>query len=132
MAVLYVAAGFLGVRLSAREWLVMTLLILIGLIPFTVLGVLLGHMVTSDAIGPATGGLTALFAILGGSWGPLAQTGTLHRIAEALPSYWLAQAAKAATDHTDWPVQAWAVVAAWTVLLTIVATKAYQRDTARP
>ncbi|TDB83043.1 ABC transporter permease [Actinomadura sp. KC216] len=132
MAVLSIAAAFIGVRLSASGWLIMTGLVLVGLIPFTVLGVLIGHLVTSDAIGPATGGTTALFALLGGSWGPLAQTGTLHRIAEALPSYWLVQAARAAIDQTDWPLRAWVVVAVWTGLLTVLATRAYRRDTARP
>ena len=39
------AAGTaLGVRLSAEEWLTMIGLLLVGLIPFAVLGVLLGHL----------------------------------------------------------------------------------------
>jgi len=35
------------------------------------LGILLGHVLTTDSIGPAIGGLTALFALLGGVWFPV-------------------------------------------------------------
>jgi len=69
LVVLYAAGTSLGVRLSAGEWLTMTVLLLIGLIPFAVLGILLGHLLSVDSMGPAMGGTTTLFALLGGSWG---------------------------------------------------------------
>ena len=36
------------------------------------------------------GGLTALLSILGGAWFPIASSGTMHDIAQLVPSYWLA------------------------------------------
>ena len=45
------ACGFGGVH-----WVEMTVLILIGLMPFAVLGILLGHLLTVDSMGPAIGG----------------------------------------------------------------------------
>jgi ABC-2 type transport system permease protein len=39
----------------------MTGLILVGLVPFAGLGIVMGHRLTSDSIGPAMGGTTALF-----------------------------------------------------------------------
>ena len=92
IGLLYLAGTSLGVRLAPADWVTMTVLILIGLIPFAVLGILLGHLLTVDSMGPALGGLTALFALLGGAWGPITSSGVLHRFAEALPSYWLVQA----------------------------------------
>jgi len=65
IACLYIAGISLGVRLSGEEWLTMTALILIGLIPFAVLGILLGHVLTVDSMGPAMGGITALLALFG-------------------------------------------------------------------
>ncbi len=62
---LYVAGTSLGVSLSASEWLEMTGLILVGLIPFAALGITLGHMLTPESIGPAMGGGIALLALLG-------------------------------------------------------------------
>ena len=53
IGLLYRSGAMLGVRLSAGSWLTMTGLILVGLIPFAVLGVLLGHLFTVDSMGPA-------------------------------------------------------------------------------
>jgi ABC-2 type transport system permease protein len=130
--VLLVLAGlWLGVRLSMADWVTMTVLILIGLIPFAVLGILLGHLLTVDSMGPAIGGLTALFVLLGGAWGPIASDGVLHQLVEGLPSYWLVQAGKSAVGGDGWPATAWIVIAVWTLALTALAVYVYQRDTAR-
>jgi ABC-2 type transport system permease protein len=129
--VLYVAGISLGVRLPVSGWLTMTVLILIGLIPFAVLGILIGHLLTADSIGPAIGGLTALFALLGGAWGPVLGEGALRTISKGLPSYWLVQAGKSAVTGEGWPLVAWIVVAVWTLVLSVLAVRVYQRDTAR-
>jgi len=132
LAVLYLAGTSLGVRLSAGQWLTMSALILIGLVPFAVLGVLLGHLLGIDSIGPAMGGITALLALLGGAWGPLVSNGTLLDIVKVIPSYWLVQAAKTSLGPSGWPpAEAWAVIGGWTVALALVATRVYQRDTTR-
>jgi ABC-2 type transport system permease protein len=89
---LFILGTAFGVRLGAATWLTMTGLVLVGLIPFAVLGILLGHLLSPDAMGPAMGGITALFALLGGAWGPVISSGALHAAAELLPSYWLVQA----------------------------------------
>jgi ABC-2 type transport system permease protein len=110
----------------------MTGLLLVALIPFAILGILLGHLVRIDAIGPALGGVVSLFALLGGAWGPLASTGVLHKIIEWLPSYWLVQAGATALGRGGWPpARAWIVVAVWTAGLALLAMHAYRRDTAR-
>jgi ABC-2 type transport system permease protein len=88
LAALYVAGSSLGVSLTAHAWAQMTGLILIGLIPFAALGIVIGHLVTPDSIGPVMGGATALLALLGGTWFPITG-GAMQKIGEALPSYWL-------------------------------------------
>jgi ABC-2 type transport system permease protein len=131
IVVLYAVGGALGVRLSAGQWLTMTGLLLAGLVPFAVIGIMLGHLLKADSMGPALGGITALFALLGGAWGPLATNGALLDIAKCLPSYWLVQAGKTAVGGHGWPAQAWIVVAAWTLACCLLAVRVYQRDTAR-
>ncbi len=131
IAVLYLAGVWLGVRLPAGDWLTMTGLILVGLIPFAVLGILVGHLLSVDAMGPAIGGLTALFALLGGAWGPITGDGFLHVLAEGLPSYWLVQAGTSVVTGNGWPATAWLVVGLWTVGLTALAVSVYRRDTER-
>jgi ABC-2 type transport system permease protein len=131
IVLLYLAGTSLGVRLTAGEWVRMTGLVLIGLVPFAVIGILLGHLLTVDSLGPAMGGITALFAIFGGAWGPLASEGFMHAFAESLPSYWLVQAGKVALGGDPWPPQAWLVIGVWTAVLIPLAATVYRRDTAR-
>ncbi len=52
LVVLYLAGSWLGVRLDVKEWLTMTLLILVGLIPFAVIGIMFGHLLKPDSLGP--------------------------------------------------------------------------------
>jgi ABC-2 type transport system permease protein len=128
---LYAAGAVLGVSLSAREWLEMTGLLLVGLIPFAALGIALGHVLTPDSIGPAMGGGVSLLAFLGGTWFPLGNHGFLHDVGQLLPSYWLVQASHVALGGSAWPGKAWLVIAIWTGVLSSLAVRAYRRDTGR-
>jgi ABC-2 type transport system permease protein len=131
IVVLYGSGIALGVSLGAGRWLEMTGLILVALVPFAALGILLGHLLTADSIGPAIGGLVSLLALVSGTWFPLGSHGFLHDIAQFLPSYWLVQASHVSLGGHAWTAGGWIVVAAWTAVLTILARFAYLRDTAR-
>jgi ABC-2 type transport system permease protein len=129
LGLLYIAGASLGVSLSAGTWLKMTGLIAIALLPFAALGIAIGHLLTVDSTGPATGGLVSLLAIVSGTWFPV--TGFLHDIGQFVPSYWLVQAARISTHGQGWGALAWAVVVGWTAVLTVLAGFAYRRDTGR-
>jgi ABC-2 type transport system permease protein len=131
LAVLYVAGASMGVSLKAGGWLEMTGLILAGLIPFAALGIALGHLFTPDSIGPAIGGGVALLGLLGGTFFPLGHHGFLAQLAQYLPSYWLVQASHAGVGGHSWAAKGWVVVAAWTLVLSVLAIRAYRRDTGR-
>jgi ABC-2 type transport system permease protein len=130
IVLLYAAGLALGVRLSVVTWLEMTALLLVGLIPFAAIGILIGQLLSSDSVGPAIGGMTALFSLLGGVWYPVGSS-ALHWVAVALPSYWLVQASRLAIGG-HWPLSGWLVVAAWSAAGTALAPWAYRRDTQRP
>jgi ABC-2 type transport system permease protein len=127
---LYAAGMILGVRLPIGEWLAMTGLILVGLIPFAAAGIYLGHKLTVDSVGPAIGGGTALLALVSGTWFPV-QSGFLHDVAQGLPSYWLVQANRVALGGGGWGARGWLVVAAWSAVLIVLAARAYRDDTGR-
>ncbi|MGA3215756.1 MAG: ABC transporter permease [Acidimicrobiales bacterium] len=132
IAVLCMAGLALGVQLSVVQWLTMIGLLLVGLVPFAVLGILFGHVLKVDSLGPALGGSTSLLALLGGAYGPLATGGVFLALVKCLPSYWLVQAGKSALGTSGWPpAEAWIVIAVWTVALAGLARRAYERDTAR-
>jgi ABC-2 type transport system permease protein len=125
------AGTTLGVRLPADRWLSMTALMLVALIPFAALGILGGHLLTTDTIGPAMGGSTALFAFLGGTWYPISSHGVMHAISECLPSYWLVRASHVALGGSGWTATGWIVIAVWTIGAAGLAGWAYRRDTGR-
>jgi ABC-2 type transport system permease protein len=126
------AGTAMGVRLSATEWLTLVGLLLVGLIPFAVLGILLGHLLKSDSSAVAMGGIVTLFALLGGVYGfQIAKSGPMFAVIKAIPSYWLVQAGKVALRHGSWPAEGWIVIAVWTVLLAALAVLVYKRDTHR-
>lgn len=130
MILLFAAGLTLDVRLDADVWLQMTGLILIGTIPFALLGVLIGHLAASDQVGPLMGGLVSLFAFLGGAWFDISDS-TLGDISKFIPSYWLVQAGRGSVLGQGWSAQGWTVVAVWAVALGVLATWAYRRDTQR-
>lgn len=131
LGALYAAGVTLGVDLSLSAWLSMTGLLLVGLVPFALFGILLGHLLTPDSIGPTIGGAAALLATVGGSWFPITH-GALKSIAERTPSYWLVQASHLGIGGKAWSPQGWITMMAWTLVLAALAHHAYQRDTHHP
>jgi ABC-2 type transport system permease protein len=129
LGLLYVAGATLGVSMPAATWLKMTGLIALGLLPFAALGIALGHLLTVDSTGPATGGLVSLLALVSGTWFPA--TGFLHTIGQWIPSYWLVQAGRISLHGHGWGTQGWAVVLGWTAVLGVLAAVAFVRDTGR-
>ncbi len=129
--VLSVAGAAMGVRIPAGRWLEMVGLILVGLIPFAALGILIGHLLSVESIGPAMGGGIALLAFLGGTWFPIPDHGALHVVGQALPSYWLVQAGHIALGGAAWGTRGWIVMAAWSIVLARLAMRAFERDTTR-
>ncbi|MGH3470896.1 MAG: ABC transporter permease [Nocardioidaceae bacterium] len=125
IVLLYVAGLVLGVRFPAGQWLQMTGLVLVGLIPMAIFGILIGHLISPDSIGPVMGGVGSLFALLGGAW--FLPTGLLSTLGQLLPSYWLCQAGRLSIAGESWPAKGWVVVAIWTVALTVLAASAYRR-----
>jgi ABC-2 type transport system permease protein len=132
IAALCLAGTTLGVRLSAAHWLMVIGMLLVGLVPFAVLGILLGHLIPADSMLPAVGGSVIVFCLLGGAYGFLiATSGAMFQVIRALPSYWLVQAGKTAAGGHGWPSQAWIVIAVWTVVLVPIAVLTYKRNTSR-
>jgi ABC-2 type transport system permease protein len=130
LCALYISGALLGVSLPVGRWLGMTGLIVVGLLPFAALGILVGHLVNTDSVGPLMGGLVSILAFLSGTWFPIT-SGFLHAFGQFLPSWWLVQARNVALNGNAWGLRGWVTVAAWTAILAAAAAWAYRRDTAR-
>jgi ABC-2 type transport system permease protein len=132
LVLLYASGIALGVRLPISQWLEMTGLVLVALVPFAVIGIALGHLLNDDAAGAAIGIGGSLFAFLGGTWFPITGGGAFVQFCRLLPSWWLVQAGHVGlAAGNPWGGEAWLVVAAWTVVGAAIAAWAYRRDTRR-
>jgi ABC-2 type transport system permease protein len=133
VALLYASGIALGVRIPFDNWLRMTGLVFVALVPFAALGIALGHLLTIDSLGPAMGGITSLFAFLGGTWFPITGGGFFVGLCKVLPSFWLVRAGQIGLGgETDpWGPRGWLTIVAWALACAAFAMWAYRRDTAR-
>ena len=131
IVVLYALGIMDGVSMSLKDWLEMTALILIGLAPFGALGIVLGHLLNIDSIGPVVGGGGAILAMLGGVWFPITGGGFIYHLARLTPTYWLVQAGHITIGGQPWGWMGWTVIASWTAIATLLAVIAYRRDTGK-
>jgi ABC-2 type transport system permease protein len=131
LAVLYGAGLLFGVHLSITQWLAMTGLFLVGLLPFTILGVMIGHLLKTDSMGPVTGGLSTLFLLVGGGFGSLGGSGLVREIFRLIPSFWLIRAGAVSLGGAPWPLEGWLVIVIWSIGFAAVANRVYRRDTGR-
>ncbi len=131
MVVLFICGASLGVHLPAEEWLRMTALILVGLVPFAAAGITLGHLLTPDSIGPALGGGSRCWRSWAapGSRSPPAAC-CIRSPGTSPPTGWCRPATWPSAGKA-WDAQGWLVVLGWTVALTLLARRVYIRDTAR-
>jgi ABC-2 type transport system permease protein len=133
VAVFAAGAVIDGVSLGAARWLAVAASVLVSLLPIAALGVWIGYLARADGIQALAGGVSSLLSLLGGLWIPVESFP--HWLADgvqALPMYWIAQAGRSALagGWVGWPGAA--VIAGWTAVLTVLAARAYRRDTARP
>lgn len=129
LVLLFLAGASLGVRLTAAQWLELTGLLLVGIAPLAVLGLVLGYLLPGDALTGAVGGIVILLSLFGGVYGfQLASSGPLLDVMKALPSYWLVLAGDATVNRGNWPAQAWITIAVWVVVLVPVAVLAFRRS----
>jgi ABC-2 type transport system permease protein len=104
-------------------------LLLIGLVPFVLMGLILGHIIATDALVQVMGWLVVFFALFGGAFGSLFNKGAMLTSVKLLPSYWLVHAGSSALHHGDWPAEGWIVLACWTAALIPLAVFVYRHDT---
>ena len=123
-----------GVSLDARGWLRVTLGVWIAVIPFAVLGLLLGQVGTAESMQSITGIVMMVMSLIGGIFIPIdGMPSGLLAVSKVLPSYWLAQVGRGAVT-SDLSVslgQAVLVLAGWTLVLGLAVVRRYRRDSAR-
>lgn len=129
------AAGWLtgDVHLSGGQWAEVIGLCWLALLPMSAVGVGLGYLARGDTAQAVNGGVVMLMSVFGGVWFPVdaSTPAWLRTIADAMPTYWITQIARAPLTR-DWPtVGGWVVLAAWTLVGIRIAARRYLADDLR-
>ena len=118
--------------LPLGTWLALPALLLLGTVPFAVLGVLLGYLFNSDTVYVGTQLVYVGLALLGGLWFPLETAPRLVRaVGETLPSHQLAELSKRAVAGQGPTPGLVAALALYTAGFAALAAWRYRRDEAR-
>jgi ABC-2 type transport system permease protein len=131
------AVAFKDVRLGAAEWAALIAAMWLGSIPFALLGLAIGYLISSDAAFALSYGIYVAMSAVGGLWVPPTQLPAgLQSVAHALPSYQLADLGwRIAAGDAPHPGGV-LVLTAWSLGAGGVAMLAYRRPslrrTARP
>jgi ABC-2 type transport system permease protein len=133
IVLVFAAGAVVGhAQMSTGQWFESGIALWLGLIPYSVLGMIIGFVASIDAAQPLTMIVYLGLSILGGLWFPVEQFPTfMQHVAKALPSYWTAEIARAPLTHSAIPLTGVLVLAAWTIGLTVVGMAAYRRSGAR-
>ncbi|MFF1920014.1 ABC transporter permease [Streptomyces sp. NPDC058221] len=118
-----------GVRLAAWQWAALVLLLWIGALPFTLLGLGNGYRLTPQGTGVVNVACLMGFAIVGGLWFPLELfPGWLRSIGEFTPANRFADLGWAATDGHAPGATTIGVLSAWLLLFGAYAVISYRRS----
>jgi ABC-2 type transport system permease protein len=127
------AAVFRDVHLSAGTWIGVGASILLAALPIAALGIWLGYLVRSDNNQAIAGGIYTVLGFTGGLWIPLeTYPRWLQDAAELLPMAWAAKAGRQVLNGSWLGWHGTLVLVAWTVVLGVLAARAYVRDADRP
>ena len=114
-----------GVKLDADQWASAFLVIWLGSLAFTALGIAIGYGVPQDAVQPVTLIIYVAGSFLGGQF--FAVSGTLENIGKALPTYWVREIATEVVSKNPISWNGVAILGAWVVGCAILAAVMYQK-----
>lgn len=105
LSMAWLAALFAGVRLETGQWLALVAVLILGAVPFSLLGLALGLWLSPNAAPAIINVIYLPLAILSGLWVPVSQLpGSLQSLAVVLPPYHLAGLALhvSGTENGPW------------------------------
>ena len=127
-----VGAGFGDVRLSATTWIGLTVLLWATSLPFAVLGVFIGFLVSPEAAFPVVTGLMFVLGYFGGLFTPVDQMpGSLQFIAHLIPSYHQVSLAIASVDGHTLALSHWLILGGCVVVLGVAIAWKHRVEEAR-
>jgi ABC-2 type transport system permease protein len=114
------------------NWLTAGLGLWLGVIPFALIGILIGQFAKPEFAQPLFMAVFMGMAVLGGLWIPLQVfPAWVADVAKAVPSYWLNRVGQLGALQSGDAITPAIVLAAWTLGLGVLVVWRYRHDAAR-
>ncbi|MFE9769518.1 ABC transporter permease [Streptomyces sp. NPDC005808] len=118
-----------GVRLEFWQWIVLTLLLWVGSLPFTMLGIANGYQLSSQTTNVTNIVCNLVLALVGGLWFPISEfPGWLASVAKWTPGYCFAELGWNTADGKAPGMTGVLVLVAWLLVFGAYAAYAYRRS----
>jgi ABC-2 type transport system permease protein len=114
-----------GVRLEASQWISAFVVIWLGSLAFTALGIALGYGLPQDAVQPVALIIYVAGSFLGGQF--FAVSGVLKAIGKALPTFWVREIATEVISKSPISWNGVAILAGWVVGCAALAAYMYAK-----
>ncbi|MEU1972062.1 ABC transporter permease [Microbacterium sp. NPDC019599] len=133
LLLVFVAGALLGgVTATVGQWAASLGLLWLGLLPMTVLGMVVGVWIKAEAVQAVTTMLLLALSLLGGLWFPVdAMPPAMQAVAPIFPTYWLGELGRFPfLPEASFPWGGiWALLA-WSAVLTVLGALGYRRAAA--
>jgi ABC-2 type transport system permease protein len=132
IVVILVAVIFLRAQLSFTGWAMAALGLWAGIIPFALIAILIGQFAKPSFAQPLFMVTFLGLALLGGLWVPLdILPAWVSNVAQVAPSYWLNKLGQMGAGLSGNAMTPALILGAWTIVLAVLITWRYRRDSAR-
>lgn len=115
-----------GVKFTASIWASSFLVLWLGSLAFTALGIAIGYGVPQDAVQPVTLIIYVAGSFLGGQFFQV--NGVMETIGKALPTYWVRELATEVVTQQPISAEGVLILAAWVFGCAALAAGMYQRS----
>ncbi len=126
IVVVFAVGGAMGVHLTATKWLAAFLVLWVGALAFTGLGIAIGYGVPQDSVQMVNIIVWVAGSFLGGQFFPLGG-GVMEHIGQALPTYWVRQLSNDVIGGSHLESKGVIILLAWLVGSGILAALMYRR-----
>jgi ABC-2 type transport system permease protein len=128
-AVVVTASALTPARLEPPEWLFLVVALVVGVIPFALLGIAIGYLVRPKGALPVANVLYLGLAYAGGLWtGPGRMPDAVTTVSPGLPTRQWADVVTASADGLPPPLDASLGLIGWTAAFGMAAVWAFRRD----
>ncbi|MFF1571488.1 ABC transporter permease [Leifsonia sp. NPDC058292] len=119
-------------ELGPANWLMTGLALWLGVIPFALIGILIGQFAKPEFAQPLFMAVFMGMAVLGGLWVPLQIfPAWVGNVAQIVPSYWLNRIGQMGARQSGDVLEPAIVLLAWALALGVFIAWRYRRDAAR-